>query len=127
MAANENWNSFFNENKQLAKNYLETRLDIYRLIFIRTFSKSAGYFIWIIISLFLLFLVIIFMGIVTGFWLSELTGSYTNGFGLATLIVVFTIFMLAMLRKTLFVNPIIRSIIRTFNEETNLKNKEEPI
>ena len=118
MTENENFTTFLKENKKLVSDYLETRLDIYRLMLIRSFSRSAGYFIWLIISLLLLFLMIIFMGLVTGFWLSELTGSYIKGFSLATLIIAVIIFIVAMLRKVLFVNPIIRSIISRSNEET---------
>lgn len=121
MAETENLGTFFKDNKKLVKDYFETRLDIYRLKIIRIFSKSAGYFVWIIISLFLLFLFIIFGGLVTGFWLSELTGSYAKGFGLATLIILVIILLLALLRKVLFVNPIIRVIINNADEENEIE------
>jgi hypothetical protein len=119
MAEQENLGSFFKENKKLVKEYLDVRLEIYKLQFTKIFSQSAGYFIWIVISLFLLWLFIIFLGIVTGFWLSDLTGSYTKGFGLTTLIILVVILILALLRKPLFVNPIIRKIIQKANEKTN--------
>jgi hypothetical protein len=118
MSDTENLGSFFKENKKHLKDYLDTRLDILRLRLIRIFSKSAGYFIWIIISLFLLWVFIIFLGLVTGFWLSSLTGSYTIGFGITALILLVLIVALALLRKALFVNPIIKLIIKNANEET---------
>jgi hypothetical protein len=62
-------------------------------------------------------LLAIFLELVTGFWLSAVTGSYTRGFGLATLIIVVVILLLAALRKVLFVNPIIRAIIRKTGTE----------
>lgn len=117
MSEFENLGSFFRENKKLVKDYLDARLEIYKLKLIRIFSKSAGYFIWIIISLFLLFLFFIFLGLVTGFWLSELTGSYVKGFGITTLIILVVIIVLALLRKVLFVNPIIRNIINRASDE----------
>jgi hypothetical protein len=88
MSEFENLGSFFRENKKLVKDYLDARLEIYKLKLIRIFSKSAGYFIWIIISLFLLFLFFIFLGLVTGFWLSELTGSYVTGFTTTLIVLV---------------------------------------
>ena len=118
MPDTENLGSFFKENKKHLKDYLETRVDIFRLKMIRIFSKSAGYFIWIIVSLFLLWLFIIFMGLVTGFWLSSVTGSYTKGFGITALIILLLIILLALLRRVLFVNPIIRAVIKNANEET---------
>ncbi|MBL7738670.1 MAG: hypothetical protein JNK14_05585 [Chitinophagaceae bacterium] len=117
----DNFGSFFRENKKLVKDYFDTRMDIFRLKMIRIASRSAGYLIWIMISLFLLLLFIIFLGITTGFWLSSLTGSYTKGFGLTTLIILAVIIILAALRKALFVNPIIRNIIHRAAEE------EEPV
>ncbi len=107
----ENLGSFFKENAKMAREYFETRLEIYRLRAIRLISKSAGYFIWIIISLFLAFLLIIFLGIVLSLWFSEMTGSYLTGFSITTLILLALVIIIALLRKKLFVNPIIRAFI----------------
>lgn len=123
----DNFGSFFQDNKKLARDYFDTRLDIFRLKMIRAFSKSAGYLIWILISVFLVFLFIIFLGITTGFWLSSITGSQTAGFGLTTLLILVFILIIALLRRVLFVNPIIRNIIsrtaadgETENDDTAL-------
>lgn len=126
MPETENLGSFFKENKKLAGEYLDTRMEIYRLKLIRILSKSTGYFIWIIISLFLLLLLMIFLGLVAGIWLSEITGSYVLGFGLVTLLILVKIIFLAFFRKKLFVNPIIRNVISRMNdgdEEANIENK----
>ena len=54
MAEQEIFGSFIKENKTLAKEYVTTRMDIYKLQLIRILSKSAGYFAWIVVSFFLL-------------------------------------------------------------------------
>ncbi len=117
----ENLGSFIRENSKLLREYFETRMKIYRLRAIRLLSKSAGYFFWIIISLFLLFLFIIFFGIVLSLWFSKMTGSYIAGFSITTGIIVVVIILLALFRKPLFVNPIIRTFIsqseESFDEE----------
>src|SRR6185295_15483600 len=126
MQESETLGSFLKENKKLVKEYLDTRMEIYKLKLIRILSKSAGYFIWIIISLFLLLLLMIFLGLVAGIWLSEITGSYVLGFGLVTLIILVKIIFLALFRKKLFVDPIIRNVISRLNdgdEENNAENK----
>lgn len=120
MSESESLGSFLKENKKLAKEYVDTRLEIYKLQLIRIFSKSAGYFAWIVISFFLVWLFIIFLGLVTGFWLSSVTGSYTIGFGITTLIILVLIFTLALLRKKIFVNPIIRAIINNATDEKEM-------
>jgi len=109
--------SFFTDNKKLAKEYIDTKLAIYKLQLIRSFSKSAGYLAWMIVSFFLFWLLIIFGGLVTGFWLSELTGSYTKGFGVTALLILGLIILIALLRKTIFINPIIRTLIHKAAED----------
>lgn len=114
----DNLGSFFAENKTLLKEYIETRMEIYRLQSLRIFSKSAGYFAWIIVSLFLVFLILLFGGVVIGFWVSDLLHSYIKGFGLITLVLIAVFLLLAIFRKNLFVNPVIHSIIQKSREET---------
>ncbi len=96
-------------------------MEIYRLQSLRIFSKSAGYFAWIIISVFLAFLIVLFAGMVVGFWFSSLFSSYTEGFGLITLLLLALFLLIVIFRKSLFVNPVIQSIIQRSQEE----DKEE--
>jgi beta-lactamase regulating signal transducer with metallopeptidase domain len=117
MPDSDNLGSFISENKKLAKEYLETKIDITRLRLIRIVSKLSGYFIWVIVSLFLLSLLITFIGLTLGFWLSQLTGSYAKGFGLTSIFIFLVILLIMALRKVLFVNPIIRGIIKNTNED----------
>ena|SRR5205809_2955186 len=112
MTERENLGSFLKENKKLVRDYLDTRLEVFKLKMIRVFSKLGGYFIWVIISLALIFLLLTFTGLVIGFWFTDITGSYVKGFGYTTLIMFGIIIFLALFRKVLFVNPIIRKIIR---------------
>lgn len=116
MSQPENLNSFFKDSKPLFKEYIETRLELFRLQAIRVISQSAGYLVWILISLFLLFLIMIFSGIVLGCWLSGLFDSYVLGFGLTTLILVVIFVLLAVFRKKLFVHPVIQAIISKTND-----------
>lgn len=112
----ENLDYFFKDNAKLLGEYFNVRLKIYRLYAVRLLSKSAGYFLWIIISLFLLFLFIIFIGIITGLWFSHITGSYITGFSITTGIIFLVIVLLILLRKPLFVNPLIKTFIRQSEE-----------
>ena len=110
--ANENLGSFFRENTKLFREYAEARVELLRLKLLRAAARSAGTFLWIIISLFLVFLVIIFAGLVLGFWLSSLTGSYISGFGITTGILLLLLLLLAVFRRALFINPFIRLFIQ---------------
>lgn len=128
MPTHENFGSFYDNNKKLLQDYLETRLEIIRLQGIRVASKAIGYLAWIILSLFFLFLIFIFIGLVIAFWFSALTGSYVMGFGIATLILVLIVALLAIFRNILFVHPIIRNFIRiTAVPDTSEEMEEENV
>lgn len=122
MPDKENLGSFLKENKALLREYIESRLEIFKMKLVRMFSKSTGYLMWVIISLFLFFLLMTFIGLLIGFWLTDITGSYVKGFGYTSLIMFGLIMLLALFRKALFVNPIIRIMIRRTTE-----NNDEPI
>jgi hypothetical protein len=117
----DNLGSFFAENKTLLKEYLETRLEIYRLQSLRLFARSAGLFVWVLLSLFLAFLFLLFGGMMLGFWFSDLFHSHVKGFGLVTLLVLLVFVLLTIFRKALFVEPVIQSVIQKSKdeEETN--------
>ena len=116
MGQSDNLGSFFKDSKPLFKEYIETRLELFRLQAIRIVSQSTGYLVWILISLFLLFLIMIFSGIVLGCWLSIVVNSYVLGFGLTTLLLVVIFILLAVFRKKLFVRPVIQAIIKKTND-----------
>jgi hypothetical protein len=113
----DNLGSFFAENKTLLKEYLETRLEIYRLQSLRLFAKSAGLFAWVLLSLFLACLFLLFGGMMVAFWFSSLFHSQVKGFGLVTLLILVVFILLAVFRKTLFVDPVIQSVIQKSKEE----------
>ena len=108
--------AFFKENAKLIREYFETRMKIYRLRAIRLIAKSAGNFLWMIIFLFLLFVLIIFTGIVVGLWMSEITGSTVAGFGIATGFILLLIILCTAFRKTFFINPLIKAFIKRSEE-----------
>ena len=113
----DNLGSFFAENKTLLKEYVETRLEIYRLQSLRLFAKSAGLFAWVLLSLFLAFLFLLFGGMMVAFWFSSIFHSQVKGFGLVTLLILLVFILLAVFRKALFVDPVIQSVIQKSKEE----------
>jgi len=117
MSQPDNLGSFFAQNKSLLKDYLETRMEIYRLQSVRLFAQSAGLFIWVLLSLFLGFLFLMFGGMMVAFWFSNMFHSYVKGFGLVTLLILLVFVLLAVFRKALFVEPVIQSVIQKSKEE----------
>ena len=113
----DNLGSFFAENKTLLKEYLETRMEIYRLQSLRLFARSAGLFAWVLLSLFLAFLFLLFGGMMVAYYFSGVFHSYVKGFGLVTLLIMVIFVLLAVFRKALFVDPVIQSVIQKSKEE----------
>ncbi|MFT3826419.1 MAG: hypothetical protein QM731_21035 [Chitinophagaceae bacterium] len=107
----ENFGSFLKENKELLKDYIDVRLKIFRLESIKMASKSAGYLVFVLVSLFLVFLIFLFAGLVLGFWLSAVFNSNTIGFGLTTLLLIVIFILVILLRNKLFIDPIIKTVI----------------
>ena len=118
----DNLGGFFAENKKLLKEYLETRLEIYRLQSLRLFAKSAGYFAWILLSLFLAFLFLLFGGMMVAFWFSNLFHSTVKGFGMVALLILVIFILIALFRRILFVEPVIQSIIQRSKDESDEEN-----
>ena len=120
----ETFGTIFSSLKKHAEDWLTTRLAIYKLKGIRLVSKIAGNLTWVLISLFLFFLFSVFFWLTLGFWLSHYTGSHVTGFGIVSLAVLLKIVLLAAFRKQLFINPMIRKMIKkAYNE---LQEEEEP-
>jgi len=117
MNQKEDIGSFLKDTKPLLKEYLETRFDLFRLHALRLISQSAGYLAWMLVSMLLALLILIFAGIVAGLWLSAIFHSHVVGFGLTTLLLLLVFAILALFRNALFVNPVIHAIIRRTSAE----------
>ncbi len=113
MSQSENLGEFVRDNKKILWDYWETRLEIYRLQGVRGFAKATGWILWFLIALFLYFMLSMFAALVLAFWLSDVFDSYVIGFGITTLAIAFKILIITILRKQLFVDPIIRRILKT--------------
>jgi membrane protein implicated in regulation of membrane protease activity len=112
-------------NSMLVKRYFETQLEMYRLKVVRLVSKSAGYFFWMIISAFLVFLFFIFLGVAVGLWLGHLTGSYIAGFAITAAAILVVIILSALLRNALFINPLVRRMVRHSEEPFSEKKGDQ--
>jgi hypothetical protein len=121
----DNLGSFISTNKTILKEYLEARMEIYRLQSLRIFSKSAGYLAWVLVSAFLGFLIVVFGGLMLGYWFSSMFGSFVKGFGLVTLLLLVIFILLVLFRKPLFVDPVVQSIIQKAREEEDEKEEDD--
>ena len=110
---------FLEENKKSLNEYIELRIQIFSLQFTRKVSTISGLIIWILVLLGCFFLLLSFACVTLGFWLSSIFNSYIIGFGYTTGIIAAITLIFFLARKRLFINPIIRLIIKeqTSNHE----------
>ncbi len=112
---------FLEANKQTLQEYVELKIELFNLKFIRKSSSIGGILIWLMILAFLGLLILFFGGITIGIWLSTILNSYIQGFAATTGILVAITLLLILARKQLFINPIIRIMVR----EQTRENEEE--
>ncbi|WP_126969412.1 hypothetical protein [Gynurincola endophyticus] len=117
MSQSDNLNSFFTRNKVILKDYVNTNLELFRLRAIRVAAKSVGTLVFVMIAMFFGFLILLFAGLVLGFWLSSITGSYVSGFGYATLILMGLLIIIYLMRNILFINPALNLVLDKMQED----------
>jgi hypothetical protein len=117
MRNNKSFGEFATENFSLAKDWFDTKAELYKLQLVRAAAKIGGSLLSSLFTLFLFFLFIIFGGVTTACWIGESTGSYARGFGIVTLVLLLVMIVLLRMRKKLFVNPLIRTMLKIATEK----------
>ncbi len=112
---------FLESNKKTIQEYIELKVELFNLKFIRKSSTIGGILVWIMILAFLGLLILFFGGMTLSFWLAAVFNSNIAGFGATTGILLLITLILVLARKQLFINPIIRIIVR----EQTRENEEE--
>ncbi|MFZ9660632.1 MAG: hypothetical protein ACO29O_02040 [Chitinophagaceae bacterium] len=111
MRTEKDLNDFYKENKALLKEYIELRMELFRMHAVRMISKSISMMAVIFFTGILFLFVLLFMGVSFSLWLSDRSGSMVMGFmggaGLFLILLILTI----LFRKPLFLNPLIRLFI----------------
>ncbi len=113
---------FADNMKELATDYYKLQKRIARLTLIRYLAKAGGAVMDGVIRFVLLAVVGIFAAVTGALWLTKLTGSYISGFGYMTLIILVLSILIHLLRKPLFVNPIVHRLVRKLHADTELSN-----
>ncbi|WP_212000864.1 hypothetical protein [Chitinophaga sp. HK235] len=113
----DNFGNYFNQTGKVAKEYLETRLDLLKLQAAGKLSKALGLFFSVTMAFLLFFFVIVFLGMVVGFWIGEMTGSFTIGFSCAAGLFILLFVAILLFRKQLIQKPLTRLLLSELVEE----------
>ena len=113
----ETFNDFYQENRKLLAEYLETRLQLLRLIAIRTLSRTFSMFIVVCLVSFMVLFFLLFLVISFSWLMADATGSAALGFLCGAGVFLVIIMLAVVFRKPLFLNPLIRLFIHTSTQE----------
>ena len=104
--------NYFKDTKDKLKQYLQRRVLLLRLQATEEVSKIASVLITIIVITLVALFLVIFASITAGYWLADLTGSLTAGFGIVAIfylvVFFFAIFFLKKILQNFFINKFIR-------------------
>lgn len=112
MGTDKSFSSYYSESKDLLKEYVEVRIKLLKLQLIKALSRSLGMLFAMMVVSFFAFLVILFLGFSFSAWIGELTGNMALGYAAGAGLFFIFLLLVILLRKPLFMNPLIRVFIR---------------
>jgi hypothetical protein len=121
----DNFSNYFNQTGKVAKEYLETRLDLIKLQAAGKLSNALGLFFSLILAFLLFFFVVVFLGMVIGFWIGEITHSNTIGFSCSAGLFVFLLAIILLFRKPLIQRPLSNLLITELLSEMNTGDSDD--
>ncbi|HUX84676.1 MAG TPA: hypothetical protein VMV20_05545 [Chitinophagaceae bacterium] len=120
-----NFRTFFDHTGELLKDYLEARTDLVRLHIAGKISRALGLFFTLILASLLVFFIIIFLGMVVGFWMGTVTGSNAIGFLISTGIFAVLLTVVVVFRRPLVQTPVVNIILAVLLEGNDEGEEEE--
>ncbi len=121
MPSSDNLNDFYQDNKKIFSEYLETRLQIFKLTSIKILSKTVSLLLLISIVSFMFLFFLLFLVISFSWFMSDLLGSAGLGFLCGGGLFLIIIFISIIFRKPLFLNPFIRLFIHAAMQEEEVE------
>ena len=108
---------YFQDIKKRLKQYIDQRILLLRLQATEKVSRIAAAMVTVVVIVVVALFLLIFASITAGYWLADLTGSLTAGFGIVALFyLVIFLFVILFLRKILQ-NFIINKLIDLFHKK----------
>lgn len=112
MSQYQNFGSFIADNKELLKEYIDTRIEIIRLRGVKTLSQALGVFLTAILVAFFLMLVLLLLIVGLALFLSEKLHSHLAGFGIAAGIVLFIMMVTVIAGRRMIRNMLTRQFLK---------------
>jgi len=112
MASTEDIGGFLQENKEMIRDYVDTRAELFKLQAVRMAARTVSMLAVVGIVAMLALFVVLFLGMSLSFWLSAVLNNQVAGFAITGGLFVLLLAIVILLRKPLFLNPLVKAIIR---------------
>ena len=112
MASTEDIGGFLQENKEVIRDYVDTRAELFKLQAVRMTARTVSMLAVVGIVAMLALFVVLFLGMSLSFWLSAVLNNQVAGFAITGGLFVLLLVIVILLRKPLFLNPLVKAIIR---------------
>jgi len=112
MASTEDIGGFLQENKEIIRDYVDTRAELFKLQAVRMAARTVSMLAVVGIVAMLALFVVLFLGMSLSFWLSAVLNNQVAGFAITGGLFVLLLAIVILLRKPLFLNPLVKAIIR---------------
>lgn len=117
MEENIRQNNPFEEITDSAKEYVNLKMDEYKLRGVEGLSTLFNTVLFIIIAAIIAGVALQMLGLAAGYAIGEVTGSTALGFTVMGVLFIITVSILCLFRKRLFINQLIRIFIKLFFDD----------
>lgn len=109
---------YFEKTELLVQHYIQNRLTLLKLKGTEKIAKLVSVMAIFIFVLLLVFLILLFISIMGGYYFAELTGSLFIGFGIVSGIYLFLLLLVLLVRKK-YLDPFITdTVVRILMDKT---------
>lgn len=120
----DNFGEYLSESKKVVLEYLETRFELAKLQAVGKLSKALGVFFMLTMAFLLFFFVVVFLGMVLGFWIAEWSGSFAVGFSCSAGVFILLLGGVLLFRKRLIQQPLANLLVAVLAEEMDEEEEE---
>lgn len=117
MEENIRQNNPFEEITDSAKEYVNLKMDEYKLRGVEGLSTLFNTVLFIIIAAIIAGVALQMLGLAAGYAIGEVTGSTALGFTVMGVLFIIAVSILYLFRKRLFINQLIRIFIKLFFDD----------
>ena len=123
--SSENLGDFYQENKKLVSDYIDTRIELIKLGAIKTTAKTLSVLILIGLVSFMMLFFLLFLVIAFSWYMADQLGSASLGFLCGGGVFLGILLLSILFRRALFLNPLIRMFIHASTQEEDDELSDE--